>query len=693
MCRFTACNYSWDFFGRRDPGICERPGIDRKPSARSIEVPASFVSETRVLCEAPAFDFDDVAYLTMEFGETCQVSTEGNLVYLQPCAEYSARCKIHCTCAEGDDACELVRGGCSNSLYEATRTFGFRAVSTLLVELTNAEKERERPFVRGPDWRDTDRDILTRWNPCFSSEVSIDVTNNGKIYSSSLDSKDALRVRVSETYPTARDERSMYIVPGTWGILTYLNPEVNGVDQLGSFNPTVAAMDFGRCNHSHVNEEGNFERETGWYMLRGLESAMLSFDLQHIPSEMIYYEHYRLAIFVRPSRCDNELCDTARTILGPQEEYPCKQPIEMSAWFNASTTPKNIIFNMTILALDDVIFKIEFHIVHGLWLAAAPYFENTATVQILTPSRARNMNQFTQNLLREQQRLRRREKKKRDWAKGGKVHDREPIGRKELRRQLSPYVSFEERDTEHFYIIGVVYNDNEREAARPLNLPPRFTDYERGRVLVSFNSTEESEIDVPTVLTDVNEVDATWFDAVQSPYDNFTAVEIDRDIYFETFWYFETPVPSSVPGQARMQSQIDEFLQGNDDERFLLLPYLPFFSNCREWDSYLTFSSLVESDKCQLPPESSRASDAPDVFAPEKRYRYPPLPHIDDVTAVKAPDIFTRFDSVPVADWCERQISCAYEETNFDDENPAWYQVPDGETFCSAILLLSFILH
>lgn len=680
MCRFTACNYSYDFYGRRVPGICEKPGNRRRLSTRNVEVPATFISKTRLACEAPAIDFESSLHLAQEFKDSCREDEDGNLYYLQPCAEFSDRCTIRCICDDDDETdCESIEG-CSSSLHELTKMYGFRPVYTLVVELSDAEKEKEEPYVRGPDWRDTDRDVLTRWNPCYSSEVSIDVTNNGKVYSSTLNSKDALRVPVSESYPNERDDKATYVVPGTWAVLTYLNTRINGVDHLGNYNTRVAAMDTNRCNHSHINEEGSFAREEGWYMLRGLESALLSFDLQHIPEEMMYYEHYRLAIFVRPSRCDNELCDATRTFLGPSEEFPCRQPIETTSWFNATTTPKNIVFNMTIFALDDVIFKVEFHIVHGLWLAAAPFFQNTATVQILTPNRARNLNQYTQNMLREQERLRDRELKKKDWTKRGKVFDREPIGRKELRRQLSPYVSFEERDTEKFYIIGVVYNDNEREAARPLNLPPRYKDYERGRVLLSFNTTKESETDVPTILSDVNEVDATWFDAVQSPYNNFTGVEIDRDIYFESFWYYENPVPSSVPGQSRVQDQVDKVFQGNDDEKFLLLPYLPFFSNCREWDSYLTFSSLVESDRCELPQESTRESEAPDVFAPEKRYRFPPLPHIDDVTAVKAPDIFTRFDSVPVADWCERKIECTYEETNFDDENPVWYQAPDGTT-------------
>ena len=34
----------------------------------------------------------------------------------------------------------------------------------------------------------------------------------------------------------------------------------------------------------------------------------------------------------------------------------------------------------------------------------------------------------------------------------------------------------------------------------------------------------------------------------------------------------------------------------------------------------------------------------------------------DDVQAVKFLDIALGFDKVPLADWCERRVTCAYEE-------------------------------
>ena len=61
---------------------------------------------------------------------------------------------------------------------------------------------------------------------------------------------------------------------GTWAVLTYVRQD-RWVDDPGSLD-----MDIKRCSHFLVREEGNHTREEGWYLLRGLESAMLSFDFR-----------------------------------------------------------------------------------------------------------------------------------------------------------------------------------------------------------------------------------------------------------------------------------------------------------------------------------------------------------------------------------------------------------------------------
>ena len=59
---------------------------------------------------------------------------------------------------------------------------------------------------------------------------------------------------------------------------------------------------------------------------------------------------------------------------------------------------------MTLIALDDVIFKIEVHVLNGMWLPSVDFFRNSATVQITSPKRARHLDEYTQNVLEEETR-------------------------------------------------------------------------------------------------------------------------------------------------------------------------------------------------------------------------------------------------------------------------------------------------
>ena len=35
----------------------------------------------------------------------------------------------------------------------------------------------------------------------------------------------------------------------------------------------------------------------------------MSFDWRHLPAHLVYNEHYKLAIYVAPSRCRESICD------------------------------------------------------------------------------------------------------------------------------------------------------------------------------------------------------------------------------------------------------------------------------------------------------------------------------------------------------------------------------------------------
>lgn len=96
---------------------------------------------------------------------------------------------------------------------------------------------------------------------------------------------------------------------------------------------------------------------------------------------------------------------------------------------------------------------------HGLFYPFESFFHNTTIVDIIKPERS-NVT----------------------------------IGLNDLEtRLLSPYVSWEEKTIRMEYFFGVAYfYDDMNTVSAPLNLPPLYAQYERGRALLGFNTSERN---------------------------------------------------------------------------------------------------------------------------------------------------------------------------------------------------------
>ena len=513
-----------------------------------------------------------------------------------------------------------------------------------------------------------------KWNPCASGQALVEVTNNGKIFSG-----DGLAVRHTKVPPAnIVEDKPNYKVEKTWGALTYVRHSHFANASL------VHNIDKARCNRTRAREEGPRRRDEGWYMLKGLETGHFQFDLRHLPESLIYNEHYKIAIFARPSRCLYETCDPAtRTPIAPVEMVPCRQPLELPAWFeDADVKDKRAVFNMSVFALGDVLVRIEFHITHGLWKAVEPFFYNTTTFSSTRPSRAIQIDGGTR------------------WRDSPKFYaglDNSGDAFLQASRRLSPFVSFEERWTEQYYFFGMVYyKDYAEDVAPPLNLPPRFMQYERGRVLLRFNTTHKARGFVPTVREPYLDLvkDNTWWSIQYKDWQFNTKEEYQQaiDTYFETFQY-----------------TADAEDDGTSFET-VLLPYLPIFSNCRGWDSYIVFHELVESKQdCYLPGQQGQGHDyipscaepgGPGCCGPggdperaagcafPERYAFPAQVPQDDLYV--ASDYRVR--AIPTADWCERRISCSYEENLPQQEAvPRWFEVDEGDLWLIMRMPVSYI--
>ncbi len=90
--------------------------------------------------------------------------------------------------------------------------------------------------------------------------------------------------------------------------------------------PDTFNMDFNHCMIPRYGEEGSRAREQGWFRLEALDSAHVSLSLGHLPTDLVYGEHYRIGLYVMPSRCVGLHCRSG-SVRQTSEELPCRLPL------------------------------------------------------------------------------------------------------------------------------------------------------------------------------------------------------------------------------------------------------------------------------------------------------------------------------------------------------------------------------
>ncbi|ETK89593.1 hypothetical protein L915_06374, partial [Phytophthora nicotianae] len=373
-------------------------------------------------------------------------------------------------------------------------------------------------------------------------------------------------------------------------------------------------------------EEGFRNNDKAWFALTGLGKAKLSFDFRHLPGDLVYDEHYKIAIFVKNSTCEDQICDSRGVVLpsGPDiETSPCHRPVELPRWFLSTAVNKNDLLNITLLALEDVTFKVEIHVMYGLYASVAPFFVNSTTVKLKTPTRS-NVTQ-------------------------GVTADTRPLSRS---------ISYEAKLVPRDYTFLIAYFGGDGDyTSPPLNLPPKYEAYERGRVLLSHNVSSTAKVPlVADPYKDVVTDTSYWL----MPYGSAALTHEKVEKYRETFqeMYLD---PSDTTGT--------QYLFKFDK---LLMSYLPFFSNCMEYDSYIPLFDLFESDQCQLPAMTSETGKYGRTWW---RRKFPPLPNQDDIRYVGPLDVAQE----PTADICMMNLQCHFEEDLATaDVTPRWFEQSKG---------------
>jgi hypothetical protein len=585
------------------PGLCR----DQESSlSEPITKLGVFISTTRVSCPLPLFDpVDD--FLPLERTESPSSLTEFCL------RDEKGQPFLSQRCSEND-----LMSGKDKCAFEAdVPLLGLRKRHYSLLLPCSEDEIANGQCTNVPT-------ASSKLNSCLTQRMMVDISTTGKEFSGEGTSVPYVLLDDS----TYNHSESSYQVPPTYALYEFI-PE----DSLRMFEFESSAIDIKRlkssfradrtlCDRSSAHEEGRRLGEHGWFESPYMSRFHLTFDWRHLPDHVVYNTHFKLAIYVFPSRCVDSKC------LGPEQSesesvhVPCLQPVDLPARFSHSAFNKHQVVNLTLTSLEHSRFRVEVQVVDGLALPLASLFTKTLSIVMEQPQRAKM------------------------------VHSE---------HYMSPYVSFEQKSVRMPYIFGILFEkENSQRVSLPRNLPPRWKMFERGRVLIGVNSTSKNPA---ATVEDWNShvLSGSYF--WDNPHSSARAAKQQSDLYFETFHGVSRDGPT---GSFKYEHSA------------LILPYLPFFSQCNEFDSHIPLWALLESSSnCQLP-------DVSDDFPSDWwRRKMPPLPHKDDIQPIGPMD-YAKF--YPVADWCERVLHCTFDEDLAKpDTTPRWFEA-ETETALFSII-------
>ena len=482
------------------------------------------------------------------------------------------------------------------------------------------------------------------------------------------------------------------------------------------------------------DEEGYRQNEDGWFLAPVLSMVSLTFDFTHLPSVMKYNEHWRIAIFVAPSVCEEQKCyegggrmrvPSEKIILDPPSpldmctatEPRCQKYLVEDGdpnsvtdnpclgkrldtcdpkWQQANNKEEGIDFDPLFDLMDNVITnsldvspctrpiplsqwfestEIDKHQVINISLLALDDVIIKPEVQILNGmfmSATHYLRNITSVKIQSPDRANRTEGVEASLTATRKLHKS---------------ISYEEKEANMEYIWLVQYRrDMGESVSAPYNLPPLYTDFAHGRVLTMFGRTPDAGDMAPVVKDNRFEIEQVLRDGQMyvRPYDGVLPTV--------TWWGAPTNSPFESLMMTRKYREVWHGLGMNPegtqpmwDFQQMALPYLPYFSNCDYYDNYIPVWHIFENEEmCELPeiPDPNDHSGENGMPRDWERRAFPPFPHQDDILYLNklAPILQGIMDAT--ADICTMSFKCRFEENLLQaDVNPRWMEADGHELF------------
>uniref|UniRef100_A0A7S0QR61 Tyrosine-protein kinase ephrin type A/B receptor-like domain-containing protein n=1 Tax=Cryptomonas curvata TaxID=233186 RepID=A0A7S0QR61_9CRYP len=301
-------------------------------------------------------------------------------------------------------------------------------------------------------------------------------------------------------------------------------------------------------------------RENNFLKLEAMANAVVKLDFRNVPIRMEHASHYEIVIYffnktdgIRVHRVYAQ-CLYLKSKEGTYEDLSCQD--FSGTWFESNTVDKHGILEFTISTHYEIWFRVEVEIVHGLYIENKNYtaFRQTMSITFHYPTRANYLPQYDQQNLTSSAVGNRALQ-----ARGDCVVERNGIFRPCSRLF---YVTLNSADLDLNVALNVeepfqpdVANDNNWKF---MTMP-----------MIDFTTTN---ITVPLVVRPF----------VTNKADGILGVGKKNSEAYPSSWSNRGPNTDNV---------------GTGDDQMIVLPYLPFFSKCRGFDSHIPLFRVLEDER------------------------------------------------------------------------------------------------
>ena len=418
-----------------------------------------------------------------------------------------------------------------------------------------------------------------------------------------------------------------------------------------------------------------------WQYIEAFGIAQINLDFRNIPEELTYEDHYEIAIYffnkTQPIRIHKNYGQNGGTsnargceYFTPSEEFfSGADCLEFDGtWIGSKKVDKRGILQFSLSAHTQLYFRVEVEIFHGRFIGNKNFtsFKNTMTVQKFYPSRANyqnkdeNCDEYDKKFFNDTDCLSSSSQKARraEQTDGTCVTSRDVNGYK---------ASGSFKDCSRQFLA--VVNAEDKNLNVPLNLDTPF-----------MGSMWNEDVSPPTGWLFQT---MPWIDFISTndtypiipqPFvteGNVKGVGVKREIAYpegNSGWEFQG-----------LDENSQNPIVGTGDNTIIVIPYLPFFSSCRGWDSHLYLFRVLESRTLGTPGyEIGSASGGqgcklkPGKFTEKIDQYFGIFPIVSPTSEIlEGPN--------PPQDYCDWTFQCSYEEQIEKTALPKrWFSQPDG---------------